>query len=126
MELANGPTTPGADEVLQAEGIIVLPDILANAGGVTVSYYEWVQNNKNEQWDEDDVNARLERVMTRAADGVLDMRERINGTLEEITARRDELGRDGDPLGSIGLRTAAFVVAVERVAQVTLERGIWP
>jgi glutamate dehydrogenase (NAD(P)+) len=126
VELANGPTTPDADAILHDKGIVVLPDILANAGGVTVSYYEWVQNNKNEQWDESDVNARLERIMTRAADGVLDKREEINATLKELTARREELGRDGDPLSPIDLRTAAFIVAVQRVAEVTLERGIWP
>ena len=126
VELANGPTTPAADSILCENEVRVLPDILANAGGVTVSYYEWVQNNKNEQWDEEDVNERLERVMTRATDDVLDKREELNASLETLTARRKELGRDGDPLRPVDLRTAAFVVAVERVALVTLERGIWP
>ncbi|MDH3207333.1 MAG: Glu/Leu/Phe/Val dehydrogenase [Gemmatimonadota bacterium] len=126
LELANGPTTPGADTVFRAKDICVLPDILANAGGVTVSYYEWVQNNRNEQWDEEDVNARLERIMTKATDGVIDKHAEVNGSLEVLTARREELGHDGDPLEPIDLRTAAFIVAVDRVAQVTLERGIWP
>lgn len=126
LELANGPSTPDADAIFQDKGIVVLPDILANAGGVTVSYYEWVQNNKNEQWDEEDVNARLERIMTRATDAVLDKLEEVNGSLDALSARRQELGRDGGPLQPINARTAAFVLAVERVAQVTLERGIWP
>jgi glutamate dehydrogenase/leucine dehydrogenase len=126
VELANGPTTPEADAVLEEKNVRVIPDILANAGGVTVSYYEWVQNNKNEQWDEEDVNTRLERIMTRATDAVLDKQARTNESLEELTARRRELGRDGDPLDPVDLRTAAFLVALERVAQVTLERGIWP
>jgi len=126
LELANGPTTPEADRSFQERGIPVVPDILANAGGVTVSYFEWVQNNKNEQWDEEEVNSRLERVMRRAADGVLDKQARINGSLDELDAERTRLGRDVGPLEPVDLRTAAFVVAVDRVAQVSLDRGIWP
>ena len=126
LELANGPTTPEADAIFHERGIPVLPDILANAGGVTVSYYEWVQNNKTEQWDEDEVNGKLKRIMTKATDAVLDKQDEINGSLDALTARRHEMGRDGEPLPPVDLRTAAFVVAVERVAQVTLDRGIWP
>jgi glutamate dehydrogenase/leucine dehydrogenase len=126
VELANGPSTPEADRIFAERGIPVLPDILANAGGVTVSYFEWVQNNKNEQWDEDDVNERLERVMRRATDGVLDKKAEIDETLDELEEMRRERGRGGDPLKSVDLRTAAFVVAVDRVARVTLDRGIWP
>lgn len=126
LELANGPTTPEAAAVLRGKDVVVVPDILANAGGVTVSYFEWVQNNKNEQWDEDDVNARLETIMIRATDGVLDKHEEINASLDELQARREELDRDGDPLEPADLRMAAFVVAVERVARVTVDRGIWP
>jgi len=126
VELANGPTTPEADAVFAERGIPVLPDILANAGGVTVSYFEWVQNNENEQWDEAEVNRKLERLMSSATDGVLDKRREINATLDALEARRQELGRDGETLGPADFRTAAFVVAIERVAQVTLDRGIWP
>ncbi len=125
-EAANGPTTPAADRILFAKGIPVLPDILANAGGVTVSYYEWVQNIENEQWDDEQVNAKLLRKMTRSTDSVLDTQVRVNGTLDEIAATREELGRGSDPLESIDLRTAAYVLAVKRVADVTLRRGIWP
>jgi glutamate dehydrogenase/leucine dehydrogenase len=126
MELANGPTTPEADAIFFERGIQVLPDILANAGGVTVSYHEWVQNNKNEKWEEDEVNAKLEATMIRATDAVLDKQAEINGSLDELEARRISLERPGDELGPVDLRTAAFVVAVERVARVALDRGIWP
>ena len=126
VELANGPTTPEADVVFHARAIPVLPDILANAGGVTVSYYEWVQNNKNEQWDEDDVNGKLERIMTRASDAVVEKQAKINGSLEALQTARRQLGRGDNPLEPVDLRTAAFVVAVERVARVALDRGVWP
>lgn len=116
VEAANGPTTPAADKVLVEKGIQVLPDILANAGGVTVSFYEWVQNVENEQWDEDKVNRRLRRRMIRATDAVLDTFKRVNS----------EVGTGGMPDEPIDLRTAAYVLAVNRVAKVTRERGIWP
>ena len=126
VELANGPTTPEADAIFYERGIPVLPDILANAGGVTVSYYEWVQNNKNEQWDEGEVNGKLERIMTQASDGVLKRRAEINGSLDELETARRRLDRVGDRLEPVDLRTAAFIVAVEKVARVVLDRGVWP
>ena len=126
VELANGPTTPDADLVFHERAIPVLPDILANAGGVTVSYYEWVQNNENEQWDEDEVNGKLKRIMTKASDDVIEKQTEINVSLVELETERQRLGRGDDPLGPVDLRTAAFVVAVERVARVALDRGIWP
>jgi glutamate dehydrogenase (NAD(P)+) len=125
-EAANGPTTPDADEILFRRGIPVLPDILANAGGVTVSYFEWVQNIENEQWDEDEVNRKLLVKMQRATDAVIDKQQEINDRLDELNATREKDSVTDGPLEPVDLRSAAYVLAVKRVADVTIARGIWP
>jgi glutamate dehydrogenase (NAD(P)+) len=103
-EGANGPTTPEADDILFDKGAFVIPDILANAGGVTVSYFEWVQGLQSFFWSEDEVNNNLEKIMVKAFQDVL-----------AISQRRE-----------VNMRVAAYILAIDRVATATLLRGIYP
>jgi glutamate dehydrogenase (NAD(P)+) len=103
-EGANGPTTPEADEILNDKGVFIVPDILANAGGVTVSYFEWVQNLQELIWSEEEVLDRLTRIMQKGFKEVL-----------EISLSK-----------KISMRTAALVLGIGRVAEASRLRGIYP
>jgi len=105
-EAANGPTSPAADAVLRKKGIEMIPDILCNAGGVIVSYFEWVQNKNSEQWELEEVDRKLRRLITDAYDAT------------EDTVERFDLGLD--------TRTAVYVVALERMQKAYKDRGIFP
>ena len=102
-EGANGPTTAGADAILEEKGVFVIPDILANAGGVTVSYFEWVQDRAGYFWDEKTVVDRLNHVIERSFEDVLAVAERH----------------------SVNMRIAAYMLAIERVAAVHRLRGLY-
>jgi glutamate dehydrogenase (NAD(P)+) len=103
-EAANGPTTPSADIRLYERGIFTIPDVLCNAGGVTVSYFEWVQDLNRDFWNEDEVNVKLRSIMTKA------FRDTLAMSLKE----------------SVNMRTAAYLLAVDRVASATALRGLYP
>jgi glutamate dehydrogenase (NAD(P)+) len=103
-EGANGPVTPAADAILEDKGVLILPDVLANAGGVVVSYFEWVQGLQEYFWKEAEVNAKLNDIVSRA----------FEETWETAQAR------------NLPMRVAAYGLAVQRVAEATVTRGIYP
>jgi glutamate dehydrogenase (NAD(P)+) len=117
VEDANGPLTAAADEILRYKGIVVLPDILANAGGVIVSYFEWVQNLEHQKWNLEKVERLLSEKMCRAVDETVDR-------FDELTQRHEQ-GVNRDQPGPT-LRDAALVSAITRIATVVLQRDIWP
>jgi glutamate dehydrogenase (NAD(P)+) len=104
VEGANGPCTPEADHILSDRGVFIVPDILANAGGVVVSYFEWVQDLQNFFWEEDEVNRKLTKIMRHS--------------YAQVEASMHQHKTD--------MRTAALIIGVKRVADATIRRGIFP
>ena len=104
IEGANGPTTPEADDILNDKGVLVLPDVIANAGGVTVSYFEWVQDFSSFFWSEDEINARLVRIMQEAFSAVWQVAQEHK----------------------VSLRTATFIIACRRILHAREMRGLYP
>jgi glutamate dehydrogenase (NAD(P)+) len=115
VEDANGPLTAIADEILQRKGVVVLPDIVANSGGVIVSYFEWVQNLENQRWDIDKVESLLDKRMVQAVNETVDRWEALKESQDK--------GPNGD---GPTLRDAALVNAIKRLATIVLQRDIWP
>jgi glutamate dehydrogenase (NAD(P)+) len=104
LEGANGPTVSAADDILSDRGILVVPDVICNAGGVTVSYFEWVQDFSSFFWTEDEINVRLDKIMVGALKRIWDVADQHKVTL----------------------RTATFAVACERILMAREERGLYP
>jgi glutamate dehydrogenase (NAD(P)+) len=104
IEGANGPTTPAADDILAERNVLVLPDVIANAGGVTVSYFEWVQDFSSFFWDEEEINLRLVKIMKEAF-----------GVIWNVAQSRQ-----------VSLRTATFIVACQRILHTRELRGLYP
>ena len=104
VEAANGPTAAEADPILNDKGVVIVPDILSNAGGVVVSYFEWVQNIQSVSWTEEEVNAKLERIMNNSFDAVYNIAQEKK----------------------VPLRTGAYLIAVDRVVKAKKARAIWP
>jgi glutamate dehydrogenase (NAD(P)+) len=104
LEGANGPTTPDADDILNNKGVLVVPDVLANAGGVTVSYFEWVQDFSSYFWSEDEINRRLDRIMVDAFEAIWESSQRAK----------------------VSMRTATYIVACKRILEARQLRGLYP
>lgn len=125
VEAANDPVSHEAAQLLNARGIYVLPDILMNAGGVTVSYFEWVQNIENEQWTLEEVNLKLRRKMHNAVDTIVDKWRQLNTQAGQTGSAVAE-GVAVPNVPAVDFHTAALVVALERLTITINERGFWP